>query len=94
VAQFVSELACIKPIYKTGEIMLRFKNSIFALLLLFTLLLSACQPIRPDTSTIKATALREITEIERGGNLALVDELFADDFDLHFSGYPTMDREG
>lgn len=61
---------------------------------LFALLLSACQPIMPDTNAIKAIALREITEIESGGNFTLVDELFAEDFALHFSGYPVMDREG
>lgn len=74
--------------------MLRLPTIIILFALVSSLLLTACQPIMPDTAAIKAVALREIIEIESGGNLALVDELFADDFALHFPGYPTMDREG
>ncbi|MCC9075552.1 ester cyclase [Litorilinea aerophila] len=42
----------------------------------------------------KLLALREEAEIESGGNLALIDELFAPEFQLHFPGFPPMDREG
>lgn len=75
--------------------MFRLHTYVFALLALLATLVSACQPIQPaSTAEAKAIALREISEIESGGNLALVDELFAEDFALHFPGYPAMDREG
>lgn len=75
--------------------MFRLHSYFFIVVTVIATLVSACQPIMPaDAAAAKAIAQREITEIESGGNLALVDELFADDFALHFPGYPTMDRAG
>jgi steroid delta-isomerase-like uncharacterized protein len=75
--------------------MFRLHTYVFSLLAILAILMSACQPIQlANAVAAKALAQREITEIESGGNLALVDELFAEDFVLHFPGYPPMDREG
>lgn len=75
--------------------MFRLHTYFFIVVTVIAALVSGCQPIMlADAVAAKAIAQREITEIESGGNLALVDELFADDFALHFPGYPTMDREG
>ena len=42
----------------------------------------------------KVIARREVEEIESGGNLALVDELFSPGFRLLFPGLPPLDRNG
>src|SRR5687767_4574047 len=47
-----------------------------------------------STETNKAIARREVEAFESQGNLAVADEVLAPDYQLHFPGFPTLDREG
>ena len=42
----------------------------------------------------KAIARTEIEGFESQGNLAVADEVLADDYRLHLPGFPSLDREG
>jgi len=47
-----------------------------------------------STEMNKALARREAQEIESEGNVVVAHELLAQNFQLHFPGFPTLDREG
>ena len=42
----------------------------------------------------KAIARREVEEFESQGNQAVADAVMAPHYQLHFPGFPTLDREG
>ncbi len=47
-----------------------------------------------STEQNKAIARREIEQFEGQGDHSVADELLADDYRLHFPGFPPLDREG
>jgi steroid delta-isomerase-like uncharacterized protein len=47
-----------------------------------------------STESNKTLARREMEEFEGKGRLAVADEVLAPDYQLHFPGFPTLDREG
>lgn len=47
-----------------------------------------------STGRNKALARHEILEFENAGNTAVADELLAGNYQLHFPGFPPLDREG
>ena len=47
-----------------------------------------------SVETNKTIARREVEAFESGGNLSVADEVLAPDYQLHFPGFPTLDREG
>lgn len=47
-----------------------------------------------STEMNKALARREAQEIESEGNVMVAQELLTPHFQLHFPGFPTLDREG
>jgi steroid delta-isomerase-like uncharacterized protein len=47
-----------------------------------------------STETNKATARLEAEQFEGRGILSIADEVMAPNYQLHFAGFPTLDREG
>lgn len=47
-----------------------------------------------STEANKTIARREIEEFESKGNLAVADEVLTSNYQLHFPGFPPLDREG